>query len=270
MHKNWLVAGVAAAALIPSLAMAQTSCEQRANNNRAASTVAGAVIGAVIGSNVSGRGAKTEGSVIGAIAGGAIGNQVGKSRAGCENAYGYYDNDGRWHASATNRTAAAGYYDRNGAWVDGQPNGYYDTNGRWVSANAQAAGYYDANGYWVPARSAGYYDVNGRWSAPSAYDNARDTSYESRSRWDGAPANLRQRTAWLDQRVRRGLANGTLSREDGNRALRELSMISRQERSMRHYRNGQLGQRDQATIQARLDNVSANLRWNSRRDDRRY
>lgn len=349
MHKNWLAAGVAAAALIPSLAFAQQTCDQR-RNNQVAGTVAGAALGAVIGSQVSGNGARTEGSVIGAIGGALLGNQIAKgssSQADCARAYGYYDNDGHWHATGVSRTAAAGYYDRNGVWVDGAPNGYYTSDGRWVQATSsvQASGYYDANGRWVPASASGYYDANGQWNTAQAsgyydsrgrwiagpasgrYDSngrwiagepaghrdangrwvsaaqagyydtngrwragpamgyydtqgrwiatapyagamAADASYETRGYWNDAPADIRGRQAWLEQRVRDGLRDGTLSRAEADRALRDLSAIRRQERGMRHYRNGRLGPRDQATIQARLDNVSANLRWD-RRDDRR-
>jgi len=49
MRIQTLVAGVCAAALIPTAALAQQTCEQR-QNNRVAGTVVGAGVGAVAGS----------------------------------------------------------------------------------------------------------------------------------------------------------------------------------------------------------------------------
>jgi hypothetical protein len=43
--------------------------------------------------------------------------------------YGYYDNQGLWHAGTTNPSKATGYYDRNNVWVAGRPNGHYDEGG---------------------------------------------------------------------------------------------------------------------------------------------
>ena len=73
MRGHYLAACIAAAALLPLAASAQTSCE-RQQQNRVAGTVAGAGVGAVVGSQVSGRGSRTEGSVIGGLAGAIIGN----------------------------------------------------------------------------------------------------------------------------------------------------------------------------------------------------
>ncbi|WP_421932179.1 glycine zipper 2TM domain-containing protein [Phenylobacterium sp.] len=348
MRKTLLAAGIAAAALLPTFALAQQTCEP--NNNRVAGTVIGAGLGAILGSQVAGHGAKTEGSVIGAIGGAIAGNQIAKSRSNCTsaNAYGYYDANGAWHANTVDQASAAGYYDRDGRWVDGAPNGYYDNQNRWIAANtaasasgyydrngryvpASAGGYYDANGQWVGASASGYYDGNGRWiagpatgrydsngrwisgqpaghraangmwvadaqpgyydtngrwragpatgyydaqgrwiaTAPAAGAYGQNASYEANSGWASAPQDIRGRTAWLEQRIRTGMNDGSLSRAEANTALRSLNMISRQERGMRHYRNGQLGRRDAAIIQAKLDTVAANIRLDRRdRDDR--
>ena len=71
MRKSHLIAGLAAAALLPSLAapsivwaQERQTCEsQRAT--QVAGTVAGAVIGGVIGNQVAGRGNRAEGTAIG-------------------------------------------------------------------------------------------------------------------------------------------------------------------------------------------------------------
>lgn len=342
MRNSLFAAGLAAAALIPSFAMAQQSCEQQ-RSARTTGTIAGAGIGALVGGAVAGRNDRAAGAVIGGIGGAIIGNQVAKGSADCAHAYGFYDNQGDWHSNDVARADATGYYDRDGAWVNGAPNGYYTSQGRWVAASsantasgyydadrrwvpASATGYYDARGQWVAGAASGYYDTQGRWVAGPAvgrydangrwiagqpsmrrdangvwvaeaqtgyygadrrwhagpvtgyYDNdgrwlgaaqaadsrAADASYETRSRWDGAPADIRSRQAWLDQRIRNGMDEGRLSTNEGTRAMRTLAGIRRQESRMPH-RRGQLNRADQATIQARLDDLSASLRW-SRRD----
>jgi hypothetical protein len=342
---NVLVAGLAAAALIPSIAAAQQTCaEQR--SGRVAGTLAGAGIGALAGSAVAGHGDKGTGAVIGAIAGGIIGNQVTKPKTDCIDAYGYYDHNGVWHANAVPSRNAVGYYDANGVWVEGPPNGYYDADGRWIAGTTSisSSGYYDADGRWVPVAASGYYDANGRWvagsapgyydyngrwipgavygyydqsgrwvsgSAPGRYVNGRwvadaaygywdrgrwipgrtsgyydangrwivttpsaggygrDVTYEGRDIWAGAPLDIRQREAWLERRIRRGMDDGSLNRFEANRALRDLFQIRREESRLR-LPNGALRPRDRDYIQAKLDNLSRNIRWMRNNDDRRY
>jgi hypothetical protein len=342
MRNQLFAAGVAAALLIPSFAMAQQTCEQQ-RSTRTTGTIAGAGIGALLGSAVAGHNDRAAGAVIGGVGGAIIGNQVAKGSADCAHAYGFYDAQGAWHSNGVARADATGYYDRQGAWVNGAPNGYYTPQGRWVTASsdATASGYYDSERHWVPASATGYYDARGQWVAGAAsgyydaqrrwvagpavgrydangrwipgqpsmrrdssgawvaeaqtgyydsdrrwhagpvsgyYDNngrwtnsdraadshSADASYETRSSWAGAPADIRSRQAWLDQRIRNGVDEGRLSAEDGDRATRTLAGIRRQEARMPH-RRGQLSSRDTAIIQARLDDLSASLRW-SRRD----
>ncbi len=121
MRKNLLLAGFAVAALLPSLAMAQETCEQR-SANRTTGTVLGAIGGALVGNAVSSHGGKTGGTIIGGVAGAAIGSNLAKGPKDCQHAYGYYDNENRWHDNGVDRSVAYGYYDRRGEWVDGQPN----------------------------------------------------------------------------------------------------------------------------------------------------
>jgi hypothetical protein len=224
MRKNLLVAGLAVATLIPTLAMAQETCEQR-SANRAAGTVVGAVGGAILGSAVAGRHDRGTGAVVGAVGGGVVGNQLAKGSRDCAHAYGYYDNDGRWHANAVDRTAAAGYYDRNGGWVDGPPNGAYGPDGRWVP-------------------NGGAYGANASYVAPEHRD-------------------IGTRLNWMDQRIRSGRADGSLSRREANRALDTLSDIRREAMHRRH-RDGAWDGRDEAIIQAKLDRLSADIRLDRR------
>lgn len=121
MRRSIFAASIAAAALIPSIAIAQQSC-QRHQSSRVVGTVVGAGAGGLLGNVIAGQGDKTVGTVIGAVGGAIIGNQVTKSGDDCRNAYGYYDENNRWHATGVSSSNARGYYDRDGNWVDGPPN----------------------------------------------------------------------------------------------------------------------------------------------------
>jgi hypothetical protein len=127
-----LIVGLSVAAMVPSLALAQESCEQRAQN-RAVGTAVGAIAGALLGNSVSGHD-RTAGTVAGALGGGIVGNQLAKGPRDCQHAYGWYDDDGRWHGNGVAPAQAYGYYDRSGEWVEGPPRGYYDGRGQWVPA----------------------------------------------------------------------------------------------------------------------------------------
>src|SRR2546430_1221023 len=128
MRNHLFLAGVAVAALMPVIAVAQTTCEQR-QTERVVGTVAGAGIGALLGSAIAG----------------------------------HYDTSGRWVAEP-----ATGHYDVRGRWIPGQPTrvtdvqpGYYD-QGRWHAE--QVTGYYDAQGRWIRVDNSGY---RGRGAAPN-------------------------------------------------------------------------------------------------------
>ena len=233
MRKHLLAAGIAAITLIPTLAAAQQTCEER-RNNRVAGTVVGGVLGALAGSAVAGRGDRNEGAVIGGVGGAVIGNQLSKGSPDCQHAYGYYDNDNRWHANSVNREYAQGYYDRNGNWVNGAPPGAWDNNGRYI---ASSGGYYGSQTSYAP--SGGY-----QW----------------RSEWRDAPQDIRTRTDWLEQRIVRGRNDGSLSRREAQRAMDTLQDIRREER--RAYRDdGRLSGREQYALMARLDDLNSQIRW---------
>jgi hypothetical protein len=123
MRTKLLMAGFALALVLPSAASAQETCEERASN-RVAGTAVGAVAGALLGAGVAGHHEKGTGAVVGGLAGALVGNQLAKGPPDCRHAYGWYDNGGRWHASAVTPGEAYGYYDRSGSWVEGQPVDY--------------------------------------------------------------------------------------------------------------------------------------------------
>ena len=202
MRKLFLVAGLAVAALIPSLASAQQSCEAQ-RGNQAAGTVIGAGVGALLGSAIAGRGDHTTGAIIGGVGGAVVGNQISAPNADCAHAYGYYDRNSQWHANAVARANARGYYDRNGAWVAGAPNGYYDASGNWTATQSDPSmsGYTDSEGRWVPASANGYYDDRGDWVAAASGHYRADGrwiqgqasgAYDSNGRWiEGASTGHR-------------------------------------------------------------------------------
>jgi uncharacterized protein YcfJ len=111
MRRLVFAASIAAAALVSTAASAETrsqaTCEQQAST-RVIATVAGAGVGGVIGNVVAGQGDKTLGTVIGAAAGALIGNQAAKPSRECNDAYGYYDQANRWHASGVSAADARG------------------------------------------------------------------------------------------------------------------------------------------------------------------
>jgi hypothetical protein len=295
MRKLALVAGLAAAALIPTFAFAQSSCEQQ-RDNRVVGTVAGAGIGALLGSAIAPRGDRGTGAVIGAVGGGLIGNQVTRPNADCAHAYGYYDHRNQWHANSVGAGMAQGYYDHDGQWIEGAPNGYYDQGNRWVASNA--SGYYDTDGRWVSGPASGAYDSRGRWmpgasnghrdaggmwvtdAAPGYYDGAGHWRsgavrgrYNERGVWVSAanagdyvteasyPAHreLRVREAWMEQRIRTSTRNGDVSRRDGRRALMQLNGVRQREADLRDD-GGRLSRNDEAMLQTRLDHLGASLR----------
>lgn len=180
--RKFLLAGIALAALSPAVANAKSPCE-KSNTGQIVGTVAGAGAGAAVGTAVAGRGDNTEGAIIGGVLGAIIGNRAGNEvdkGNRCDVAYGYYDDQGYWHATAIPTRSARGFYDRDGQWIDGMPSGYYDRNNKWVrvTGEADAAGWVDSEGHWVPASATGYYDRNGTWKTRPA-----NGYYDSRGRW---------------------------------------------------------------------------------------
>ncbi len=336
MRTFFLTAALLSAS-IPSLAMAQQTCEQH-SNNRVIGTVAGAGLGGVLGNIIAGGGDKTLGTVLGAVGGGVIGNQVSKGRTGdvnCARAYGFYDQSGAWHASNVQANAQAGYYDREGSWIEGAPRGYYDSQNRWVSANGSTqVGYRDGNGRWVvpsandfdqnnryrvgmvngywqngrwiAGETTGSYDQYGRWIAgapngrrdnngnwianeqPGYYDRygrwhagSTSGSYDARGVWiaantgygngaynngnnaygngDNGQRDIQSRFMRIEQRISRGVDDGSLNRNEAQRDQYELSSIRRYDRSLRN-RNGAISARNEARVQQRLDRLSDRLR----------
>lgn len=252
-----IIAALSTIALTPSAAFAQQACEQ--HNNQVAGTIFGTVAGAALGSAIAGHGHKDDGALVGALGGAILGNQLSKPRTvDCAHAYGFYDNNGAWHANPVDRTVATGYYDRAGRWVEGEPNGYYDVTGKWVVAqSAQRQGYYDNTGHWVPPAVDGYYDTGNRWVT------VVDRGPPPRDDWNNYPRDTIARADWIRERINRAEDEGRISHREARNLMDDLQAIKVREARMSH-RGGGLNYRDEQIIQAQLDNLSADLRRDMR------
>jgi len=296
MRKLVLVAGLAVAALIPTFAAAQSTCEQQ-RDNRVAGTIVGAGAGALLGAAIAPGHDRGTGAIIGAVGGGIVGNQLTRPNEDCVHAYGYYSRDNQWHANNVGPGMAQGYFDRDGVWVDGAPNGAYDRDGRWMASNA--SGYYDQRGRWIAGASNGAYDTDGRWmpgavnghrdsnglwvadAQPGYYDNqnhwrrgAVQGHYDDRGVWvfatiapaayapdAGYPSHrdIDSRAMRFERRVQAGANSGALSRYDASRAMARLGRLRQIEAGVRDD-DGQLSSEDNVMLQARMDRLVASVR----------
>lgn len=223
MLKPLLLAGLAVAALTPSLASAQQYQCQSNGSGRTVGTILGIGIGALLGNAIGEHGGKEGGTILGGIGGGIAGNQLGKS--------------------ADNNNCRSNQY------------GYYDRNGRWMPKTSTAYGYYDANGRWI-ASSGSNYDNRSEYAphaSGAAAPYAADRDDRTRGRW--APRDMAARENWLDQSIHRRMAEGTLNPDDARRALRELRDIRREDANNRDEDN-RLDADQQAALERRLDNLA--------------
>jgi len=74
---------------------------------------------------------------------------------------------------------------------------------------------------------------------------AYSTGYNSSTFWQGAPDGLQQRIDWLQQRINRGMADGSLDRREARNAQLQLNDLRRQA----------------DVLNQRLNDLSRNLRW---------
>jgi hypothetical protein len=88
-----------------------------------------------------------------------------------------------------------------------------------------------------------------------------DRHWDATAFWRGAPDNPYDRIQFLQDRINRGMADGSLSRREGWRANRELNDIRGWMRRMHWENGGQLTPDQRARVQARLDSVSRQIRW---------
>ena len=102
--------------------------------------------------------------------------------------------------------------------------------------------------------------------APIAAQPYYGNNWNSRDFWQGAPSGVWERIRYLQDRINRGVQDGSLTRREAQRAQYQLDNIRRDAAVMR--RRG-FSPSESASIQARLDNVSRNLRWARNNDNMR-
>jgi hypothetical protein len=85
--------------------------------------------------------------------------------------------------------------------------------------------------------------------------------WDANNFWRGAPAGPWERIGFLEQRINRGIQDGSLDRREAWRARSELQRIRREAWQMRRRDGGRMTAADNAALQARLDNLSRTLRW---------
>ena len=112
----------------------------------------------------------------------------------------------------------------------------------------------------TPAAAQNGYAQNG-YAQGSAYGYGNDF-------WRDAPSDTWQRIDYLQQRIERGMSDGSLSRQEAWRAQTELRQIRRD--AMRMRRGGAFSASSSTMIQSRLDRLSRNLRWARNNGDRSY
>lgn len=82
--------------------------------------------------------------------------------------------------------------------------------------------------------------------------------WDQQAFWNGAPSDLRQRVEFLQQRIDRGARDGSLSRSEARDLNRRLDFIRRDAR------RGYITPARRDTLQARMDEVSRQIRWQRR------
>jgi hypothetical protein len=95
------------------------------------------------------------------------------------------------------------------------------------------------------------------------WDNRPTSGWDRESFWREAPSDMRQRVDWLQRRIDRGVSDGSLTRREARDLYRQLDMIRMDAR------RGYMTPDRRDRLQARLDSLSSQVRW-QRRDGDRY
>jgi hypothetical protein len=82
--------------------------------------------------------------------------------------------------------------------------------------------------------------------------------------WRDAPSDIRQRIDWLQRRIDRGVQDGSLTRREASDLYRRLDYIRRDART------GYMTPDRRDRLQARLDDISSQVRWQRGNGDRTY
>ncbi|MBV9812030.1 MAG: hypothetical protein JO326_04720 [Acetobacteraceae bacterium] len=88
-----------------------------------------------------------------------------------------------------------------------------------------------------------------------------DRGWDSGAFWRGAPDSPRERIQFLQDRIDRGVSDGSLDRHEADRANRELNNLRGWIRSMHWDNGGRLTPDQRARVQERLDSLSRQIHW---------
>ena len=244
MRKLLLAASFAAIAAVPAVTAQSTACEREQRSDRVAGTVVGGVAGALLGSVIAGNSSNTEGTVIGGVAGAIAGNQIAKSGNPCPPGY-------RRSWLSPRSTPAPGPTGPRATRPATTPNP--DTRRATTPHRATRPNPHSPRlwlrlqqgpslWHWLqhrpPATRPGKHALRLRDGPglrlrlnddyPSYYD---DRGAFNRDRfWAGAPNDVYERIAFLEQRVRRG-ASGTISPREADRVYASLARSAARRRA---------------------------------------
>lgn len=88
----------------------------------------------------------------------------------------------------------------------------------------------------------------------------RGSAWTGADFWRGAPESPWARIDFMQKRIDRGVANGSLDRREAYRANHELNGV-RDWLRRKHWQEGQLTPDQRARVQARLDQISRDIHW---------
>jgi hypothetical protein len=79
--------------------------------------------------------------------------------------------------------------------------------------------------------------------------------------WRGAPESLHEREEFLEHRIRDGMEDRSLDRDEGRRAMEDLRSIREQEEHSQREDRGYLSDRHRAELTERLNDLGRRLHW---------
>ena len=284
---------LAAVIAAPSLAAAQTHCEQQRANNEAGGAVLGAIGGALLGSAIAGRGNHTTGAVIGGVGGAVAGGAIGGSSTTCPDGYvsvadpaygpapdGFYDADGRWHYNSgpyaatpvrnlhdqeddlTRRIHAA---QDSGRIRPGQADDALHDVQHLRDREAD-----------MRTRHDGRLTDDDRLYLQQQLNSIADTLHLDVAAdagppppayppvgafWNSAPTTLRERADWLEHRINDDASRGALSERGAQDARDGLANFRQEAATLRSRDGGELRAEDRQYLNDRLDYLSRRIQW---------
>jgi len=96
---------------------------------------------------------------------------------------------------------------------------------------------------------------------PQAWAGTGSSGWNRDAFWRGAPEDTYQRIAFLQHRIDRGLADGSLDPREARRSQYQLNVIRNNADQMRHRHHGRFSPNDYQYIQTQLDQLSQRIRW---------